>query len=195
MKSSSRLLSPVQTQTRKIITIKAVHSPQGMATLVPIKQEITLVPLGQSPVKSEGAAFGTRDIIGQTKLDKLLFTNQHVADDHVTPGPVRETAGVEPLLAPTETATSMSYKVSCLDNNRLTVTYPAGSNSQFKTQNSFCEGREKSTSCGAQVLELKGDNFNVNDGLSIFGAEVLRNIHTCQEVTEEQKPVTLVKIP
>ena len=174
MKSSSRLLPPVQTQTRKIITVKAIHSPQGLATLVPVKQEITLVPFDQSTVKCEGAAVGTRDIIGQTKLQKLVFASQQ-----------QEAVRVE------EPVASMSYKVSDPDNNRLTLTYPASSNSQFKTQNSFCEGKEMSTSCGAQFLEIKGDNFHLNDNHSILGAEVSRSIHTSQEVTKEQKPVTL----
>ena len=185
IKSSSRLLPPVQTQTRKIITVKAIHSPQGLATLVPIKQEITHVPFDQSAVKYEGAAVGTQDIIGQTKFQKLVFANQHVVDGNVTPGLVQEAVRVE------EPVASMSYKVSHLDNNNLKLTYPASSNSQFKTQNSFCEGKEMSTSCGAQFLELKGNNFHVNNNQSILGAEVPRSIHTSQEVTEEQKPVTL----
>ena len=204
-------MPPVQTQTRKIITVKAVQSSEGMATLVPINQEITLFPLDQPVVKPEGSG-GTRDIIGQSKFQKLLLDCQHVADGLMTPGPLKQEGiemdcpQIEPLLELAETAASVSYKFSHLDDNKLVLTYPAGSNSQFVTQNTFCEGKEISTLGGAALMGLKGNNFVVNDDHGIFGAELPRSdgvistlssnneipgIQTSQQVTEKQKRVTL----
>ena len=209
IKSSSRLLPGVQTQTRNIITVKAIHSPQGIATLVPVNQEITLVPLDQSTAKSERAAVGNRDNILQTKFQKLVLANQSVADGHLTPGPVREVVGmdcqqIEPLLEMTETAASKSYKVSHLNDKKPLLT-----TSKFILQNPFIlsEGKKITTFCDAQLLGIKGQKVVVNDDHGILGVGVSESdgvistsassnggilcVQTSQQVTEEQKLVTL----
>ena len=209
IKSSSRLLPGVQAQTRKIITVKAIQSPQGIATLVPINQEITVVPLDQPAAKSEGAAGGTRGNIGQTKFQKLALINQRVADGHITPGPVLEAVDmdcqqIEPLLEMTETAASKSYKVSHFNDKKPLLTA-----SKFIPQNSFIlsEGKEITTFCDAQLLGIKGGNVVVNDDHGILGVGVsesdgvistsassnggIQCVQTSQQVTEEQKLIAL----
>ena len=193
IKSSSRLLPGVQTQTRKIITVKAIQSPEGIATLVPVEQEITLVPLDQSTAKPEGAIVGTRDNIRPTKFQKLVLANQRVADGHMPPAPVREAVEmgcqqIERLLEMTETAVSKSYKVSDLDGKKSV------SANKFMTQSSYIlsEGKDMSTFCDAQLLGIKGENVVVNDDHGILGAGVSRSdtVQTSQQVTGEQKLVT-----
>ena len=176
---------------------------------MPISQEITLVPLDQPAAKSEGAAGGTRGNIGQTKFQKLALINQRVFG-HITPGPVLEAVEmdcqkIEPLLEMTETATSKSYKVSHLDDRKPVLTA-----SKFIPQNShiLSEGKEITTFCDAQLLGIKGRNVVVNDDHGILGVGVsesdgvistsassnggIQCVQTSQQVTEEQKLVTLV---